>query len=320
MNNIVKPETVRNVSLLWKQKRPQIEIIGGVVGTGIAMFLSNKSSTKLPKVLKEMNEDLEAANKKYAGDRLKKEKAKIRQKAFVTFAKLYGPSTAFYLLSIAGILDGMNVQNNKLIGMSTGLAIFTKEFDDYRKMTAEKIGEEAESDLYNRMKTETVETTIINPKNGEEKKAKNSIKKFNDVGFNHGLFSFKFGKGYSTFYNNNDNPDYAINFLKERENHINEVIIQKEGSITTRDILHRIGITDEMILNQPGKPNNNKAFLQMVNNSGYIYDPEHPFSFGITDDVIQALRRGEDVYLTMNISPDIVTGVYQKIYGGNNND
>lgn len=320
MNNIVKPETVRNVSLLWKQKRPQIEIIGGVVGTGIAMFLSNKSSTKLPKVLKEMNEDLEAANKKYAGDRLKKEKAKIRQKAFVTFTKLYGPSAAVYLLSIVGILDGMNVQNNKLIGMSAALAVSAKELTDYRKITAEKIGEEAESDLYNRMKTETVETTIINPKNGEEKKTKNNIKKFSDVGFNHGLFSFKFGKGYSTFYNNNDNPDYAINFLKERENHINEVIIQKEGSITTRDILHRIGITDEMILNQPGKPNNNKAFLQMVNNSGYIYDPEHPFSFGITDDVIQALRRGEDVYLTMNISPDIVTGVYQKIYGGNNND
>ena len=320
MNNIVKPETVRNVSLLLKQKRPQIEIIGGVVGTGIAMFLSNKSSTKLPKILKEMKEDLEAANKKYAGDRLKKEKAKIRQKAFVTFAKLYGPSTAFYLLSIAGILDGMNVQNNKLIGMSTGLAILTKEFDEYRKMNSEKIGVEAESNLYNRMKTETIETTSINPKNGEEKKTKTNVKKFNDVGFNHGLFSFKFGKGYSTFYNNNDNPDYAINFLKERENHINEVIVQKEGSITTRDILHRIGITDEMILNQPGKPNNNKPFLAMLNNSGYIYDPDKPFSFGITDDVVQALRRGEDVYLTMNIDPDIVTGIYQKIYGGNDND
>lgn len=318
MNNIVKPETVRNVSLLFKQKRPQIEIIGGVVGTGLAMFLSNKSSTKLPKVLKEIKADLEEANKKYTGDRLKKEKAKIRQKAIVTFVKLYGPSTGVYLLSIFGILDGMNAQNNKLIGMSAALALSAKELTEYRKMNAEKIGEEAESDMYNRIKTETLETTIINPKNGEEKKTKTSIKKFNDVGFNHGLFSFKFGKGYSTFYKNNDNPDYAINFLKEREAHINEVIVQKEGSITTRDILHRIGITDEMILNQPGKPNNNKAFLQMVNNSGYIYDPEHPFTFGITDEVIQALRRGEDVYLTMNIEPDIVTGVYQKIYGGKN--
>ena len=318
MNSIVKPETVRSVSLLLKQKRPQIEIIGGVVGTGIAMFLSNKSSTKLPKVLKEMEEELEAVKKKYTGDRLKKEKAKIRQKAFVTFAKLYGPSTAFYLLSVVGILDGMNVQNNKLIGMSAALAISTKELTEYRRMNAEKIGEEAESDLYNRMKTETIETTSINPKNGEEKKTKTNVKKFNDVGFNHGLFSFKFGKGYSTFYNNNDNPDYAINFLKERENHINEVIVQKEGSITTRDILHRIGITDEMILKQPGKPNNNAPFLAMLNNSGYIYNPEKPFSFGITDDVVQALRRGEDVYLTMNIEPDIVTGIYQKIYGGSN--
>lgn len=315
MNNVVKPETVRNVTLLLKQKRPQIEIIGGVVGTGLAMFLSNKSSTKLPKVLKEMNNELEEVNKKYKDDKLKKEKAKIRRKFLVKLSKLYGPSAAVYILSVVGILDGMNVQNNKLIGMSASLAVLTKEFTDYRKMNSEKIGEEAESDLYNRMKTETVETTIINPKNGEEKKAKTSIKKFEDVGFNHGLFSFKFGKGYSTFYNNNDNPDYAINFLKERENHINEVIVQKEGSITTRDILHRIGITDEMILNQPGKPNNNKAFLQMLNNSGYIYDPDHPFSFGMTDEVIQALRRGEDVYLTMNIEPDIVTGVYQKIYG-----
>lgn len=318
MNNIVKPETFRNVSLLLKQKRPQIEIVGGVVGTGLAMYLSNKSSTKLPKILKEMNEDLEAVNKKYAGDRLKKEKAKIRQKFLVKVLKLYGPSAAIYFLAVAGILDGMNTQNNKLIGLSTALAISTKELAEYRKANVEKIGEESESDMYNRLKTETVETTIINPKNGEEKKTKTNIKKYNDVGFSHGLFSFKFGKGYSTFYNNNDNPNYAINFLKEREAHINDVIVQKEGSITTRDILHRIGITDEMILNQPGKPNNNKAFLQMVNNSGYIYDPEHPFSFGITDEVIQALRRGEDVYLTMNIDPDIVTGVYQKINGGNN--
>lgn len=316
MNEIVNADTMRNISLMLKQKRPQIEIVGGVVGTGVAMYLSNKSSTKLPKILKEIKSELEEVNKKYSGDRLKKEKAKIRQKACAKFFKLYGPAGIMYILSVIGILDGMNVQNNRLIGISTASVILTKEFADYRKMNAEKIGEEAENDMYNRLKTETVETTIVNPKNGEEKKTKTNIKKFEDVGFNHGLFSFKFGKGYSTFYNNNDNPDYAINFLKERESHINEVIIAKEGSITTRDILHRIGITDEKILKQPGKPNNNKAFLQMINNSGYIYDPDHPFSFGITDEVVQALRRGEDVYLTMNIVPDIVTGIYQKYYGG----
>ena len=321
MNNMIKPETVKNLKLVWRQKRPQIEIIGGVVGTGIAMFLSNKSSTKLPKVIKETNNSLaEIKHCDCSEKELKAKRSVIRRRMIKALIKLYGPSAAIYLISVVGILDGMNLQNNKLLGMSAALAFSAKELSDYRKLTAEKIGEEAENDLYNRMKTETVETTIINPKNGEEKKTKTNIKKFNDAGFNHGLFSFKFGKGYSTFYNNNDNPDYAINFLKERENHINDVIIAKEGSITTRDILHRIGITDEKILKQPGKPNNNKPFLAFLNNSGYIYDPEHPFSFGLTDEVIQALRRGEDVYLTLTIEPDIVTGIYQKIYGGRDNE
>ena len=309
MNEIIKPETMRKLNLFWKQKRPKIEIIGGVVGTGLAMFLSNKSSTKLPNLLKETDKKLAEAKKKYSGDELKKESAKIRRNFVGELIKLYGPSAGVYIASVLGILDGMDQQDKKLIGISAALAISTKELVEYRKITAEKIGVEAENDLYNRMKTETVETLVVNPKNGEEKKTKTNVKKFNDVGFNHGLFSFKFGKGYSTFYNNNDNPDYAINFLKERENHINDVIIPKEGSITTRDILHRIGITDEKILKQPGKPNNNKPFLEFLNNSGYIYDPKHPFSFGITDDIIQALRRGEDVYLTMSIEPDIVTGI-----------
>lgn len=318
MNIIIKPETVKNLHIFWKQKRPQIEIIGGVVGTGLAMFLSNKSSTKLPELMKETKKELIEANKKYTGTELKKERARIRRKTLGYLIKLYGLSAGVYVASVLGIIHGMNLQNDKLIGLSAALAISVKELTDYRKLTSDKIGVEAENDLYNRMKTETIETTSINPKNGEEKKTKATVKKFSDSGFNRGLFSFKFGKGYSTFYNNNDNPDYAINFLKERENHINEVILQKDWSITTREILHRIGITDELILKQPGKPNNMKPFLQMLNNSGYIYDPEHPFSFGLTEDVIQALRRGEDVYLTMNIEPDIVTGVYQKISGGKN--
>lgn len=320
MNEIVKvkPEAVKTLKLMWKQKRPQIEIIGGLVGTGLAMFLSNKSSTKLPELVKETKHKLLDAEYKYSGDELKKEKSKIRRKFVGEVVKLYGASAVVYAASAFSIIDGMNVQNGRLVGLSAALAISAKEFTEYRKITADKIGAEAESDLYNRMKTETVETLVVNPKNGEEKKTKTNVKKFEDVGFNHGLYTFKFGKGYSDFYNNNDNPDYAINFLKERENHINEVVVQKDGSITTREILHRIGITDERILKQPGKPNNNKPFLKYLNESGYIRDPEHPFSFGLTDDVIQALRRGEDVYLTMNIEPDIVTGIYQKFNGGSN--
>lgn len=311
MVSVTKAENIRKLSLIWKQKRPQIEIIGGVIGTGVSMYLSNKSSTKLPKLMEETKNDMLQA-------KTKKEKNKIRRRMVKALIKLYGLAGTIYLVSVVGIFDGMNVQNGRLVGLSTALAFSAKELSDYRQLTAEKIGAEAENDLYNRMKTETIETTIVNPKNGEEKKTKSNVKKFNDVGFNHGLFSFKFGKGYSTFYNNNDNPDYAINFLKERENHINEVIIAKEGSITTRDILHRIGVTDELIMKQPGNPKNNKSFLVYLNNSGYIYDPEHPFSFGLTDDIIQALRRGEDVYLNLNIEPDIVTGIYQKIYGGLN--
>ena len=319
MKEIVKPETVRSLRLFWKQKRPQIQIIGGLAGTGVAMFLSNKSSTKLPKLVKETKKALKEAEKNYVGEALKKERAKIRRRFFGELIKLYGPSMGIYIGSVLCVVNGMNLQNDRLIGLSAALALSTKEFADYRKINAEKIGAEAENDLYNRMKTETVETMVVNPKTGDEKKTKTSIKKFEDAGFNHGVYSFKFGKGYSNFYNNNDNPDYAINFLKERENHINDVIVYNDGSITTREILHRIGITDEKILKQPGKPNNNKPFLKFLNESGYIYDPVHPFSFGLTEDVIQALRRGEDVYLTMNIEPDIVTGIYKK-YKGDLND
>ena len=318
MNEIIKPETVRNLKLIWKQNRPQIEIIGGVVGTGVAMFLSNKSSTELPLLIEKTNKDLEQAKKKLSGKEFKKERSRIRRKFVLSFIKLYGLSAGVYAGSVFSILNGMDVQNNKLIGVTTALAISAKELTEYRKATADKIGVEAESDLYNRVKIDTVETTIVNPKNGEEKKTKTNVKRFEDVGFNKGLYSFKFGKGYSIFYSDNDNPDYAVNYLKGREEHINDVIVPKDGYITTLDILHRIGITDEKILKQPGKPNNNKAILQFLNNSGYIYDPEHPFSFGLTDEIIQALRRGEDVYLTMNIEPDIFTGIYQKLNGGSN--
>lgn len=315
MNNLIKPEIIGKMKLFWKQNRAKIEIISGVVGTGVSMYLSNKSSMKLHKLIEETDKSIEEVKANYPeGDR-KKEMAKIKRKMLLGLIKLYGLSAGIYVASILGILDGMDQQDKKLIGMSAALAISVKEMTDYRKLTAEKIGEEAEKDLYNRMRSEEIEVTIVNPKDGKETKTVSEVKKFGDAGFNHGLYSFKFGKGYSTFYNNNDNPDYAINFLKERENHINEVIAAKEGSITTRDILHRIGITDEKILKQPGKPNNNKPFLNFLNNSGYIYDPQNPFSFGITDEVINALRNGEDVYLTMNIEPDIISGVYQKLRG-----
>ena len=319
MNNIIKPDTVRTLKMFWKQNRPKIEILGGVAGTGLSMYLSNRSSMHLPKLVEETKNQMKQAERNLSGKELKAEKAKLRKKMVLGLVKLYGPSAGIYIASILGIIDGMNQQDKRLIGMSAALALSAKEMADYRKMTAEKIGVEAENDLYNRMKTETVETTVVNPKNGEEKKTKTTVKKFEDVGFNHGLYSFKFGKGYSTFYNENENPDYVVNFLIEREQHINDVIIPKDGSITTRDILHRIGITDDKILKQPGKPNNNKPLLQFLNNSGYIYDPEHPFSFGLTDEVVKALRNGEDVYLTMNIEPDIVTGIYQKIKKGENN-
>ena len=156
-------DILANTKFKLASESPTIAIGAGIIGLGVSIVLSSRATLKAQKVVEEHKAGLVEAHENYVlikDDVDKEGKPKFTEKDYQRtqfnvvvktsgkLLKLYGPTIVLAGLSIASIVYGRNVFQNRLTSLSAAYQVVSSTLESYRKRVAEEVGEEKEDELY----------------------------------------------------------------------------------------------------------------------------------------------------------------------------
>lgn len=141
--------------LVAKKNSPHIFFAGGVVGVVGAAVLACKATLKLEATIDEVKQDLvevkekhDDPNASYPEKQYTKDLGRAYGVSVYKFGRLYGPSVAVGVVSIAA-LTGSHIQMTKRnTALTATVAAISKAYEEYRVRVREELGEERELELY----------------------------------------------------------------------------------------------------------------------------------------------------------------------------
>jgi len=183
-STIVKARPFANTRNLAMKNSPEILIGIGVAGILTSTFLACRATLKAPAALdtakakfasiaeaKDLAE--QGACEYTAKDRKDDIIAASAQTAW-EFTKIYAIPAAIMVTSLVCIFKGHGITAKRNAGLSAAVTALSTGYSAYRDRVKEKLGEEAESDLYYGRKTETIDVETVG-KDGKVKIKKEKV-------------------------------------------------------------------------------------------------------------------------------------------------
>ncbi len=269
--------TISKAGFRLRKHSPEILVVTGIVGTVTSAVLACRATTKLSGILEKTKEDLETIHncagredlaEPYSEEDAKKDTALVYIHTGKNLAKLYAPSVALGVVSIAGILASNKILRKRNACAAAAFAGLAKEFKEYRGRVAERFGENVERELKYDLKARKVEETIID-ENGKEKKVKKTV----EVSGVDGYSSYaRFFDSASKYWE--EDPEYNLMYLRTEESYANDRL-KARGYLFLNEVYDRLGIP-------PTKEG------QVV---GWIYDEKNPIGDNFVDFGIYNVNR-----------------------------
>lgn len=156
---------------------PKILMAVGI-GAGIgATVMACKATLKLESTMDAINSDIQAVKDAIPEDAAAdKEHNKALAATYISggmkLAKLYGPSIAMGATSIACVLAGNKIMNDRYIGAVAAVNSAEQMLSNYRSRVIAEFSEEKDAEFRNGVVTEVIEEPILD-KNGNPKTDKN---------------------------------------------------------------------------------------------------------------------------------------------------
>lgn len=228
--------TVARQILVTKKHSPTILFVGGVVGVGATVVTACRATLKLEEVLDDAQADrdraksvLELKRDDYTESDYKKDMTVLYVRHAVKVTKLYAPSVALGVLSIAALTGAHKIQRTRIAGLTAAYTALDKGFRDYRGRVVAEYGEEKDRELRHGVGEKTV---VVEDKNGPKKK---TVKTFGDGG----------GSPYAKFFDNqniNWNPQSEYNhlFLSAQQKYANDRL-RANGHLFLNEIYESLG-------------------------------------------------------------------------------
>lgn len=242
----VPPSVTRKAGLLMLQAKaqsPHILFGVGIVGFGATVVLSSRATLKVSDILDETQKNLsdiksiednaELSKKhKYTPDDATRDRIVVYTQAFVDISKLYAPSFACGVLTIAAFSKAHAIQNARIGALAAAYTGLDRAFRLYREQVREIIGEEAERDIRYDARVESVE--ILHPDGGKSEFAER--KKIGE-----GAYSM-----YARFFDETcdpwqKNPEYNWVFLRAQQQYANDML-KSRGYLFLNDVYKALGI------------------------------------------------------------------------------
>lgn len=301
-------------TVLWtKRNSPELLTAGGIIMSAVAIVLACKATTKLDEKVKPHNEKIDAiknAIKKeeeeqkglYPVEQGKQDLTKEYVKTAWEITKLYAPSAITFTLSVASILSSHKIMKGRNVALAAAYSTMQDAFNKYRQRVADKIGEEAEKDVYNNVQKATEK--VIND-DGDGSSSEEETTKANKED-NPWVYLFDQANP-----NWNKNGGLNLDFLLMTERYMNQKL-KVQGYLFMSDVYDALCIPENQLTDKQ---------LQGSRVVGWIYDPDDKtrdnyVSFGLTDehgilnhDAMDLKRHWEsNIWLEFNPDGDILTG------------
>lgn len=307
INNLVNSatRTLNRAGLKLKKHSPEIMVTAGVVGVVTSAVMACKATTKAGSIIEEKNSEMAKIHKvsetvdasEYSEQDLKKDTAIVYVQTGVKFAKLYGPSIALGVVSIASILAGHNILRKRNFALAAAYTAVDTSFKEYRSRVVDRFGKELDRELRYNIKAQEVEETVVDEKTGKEKKVKKTVEVADPNTYSDYARFFEDGcNGWSK------NPEFNLMFLKNQQSYAND-LLKTRGHLFLNEVYDLLGIPR----------------TQAGNVVGWIYDEEHPngdnfVDFGIYDinkaknrDFVNGYER--TILLDFNVDGDILSSM-----------
>ena len=306
-NNLVNSatRTLNRAGLKLKKHSPEIMVTAGVVGVVTSAVMACKATTKAGSIIEEKNSEMAKIHKiaetvdasEYSEQDLKKDTAIVYVQTGIKFAKLYGPSVALGVVSIASILAGHNILRKRNFALAAAYTAVDTSFKEYRSRVVDRFGKELDRELRYNIKAQEVEETVVDEKTGKEKKVKKTVEVADPNTYSDYARFFEDGcNGWSK------NPEFNLMFLKNQQSYAND-LLKTRGHLFLNEVYDLLGIPR----------------TQAGNVVGWIYDEEHPngdnfVDFGIYDinkaknrDFVNGYER--TILLDFNVDGDILSSM-----------
>lgn len=175
--------TLNRTGLKIKKHSPEILLATGTVGVVASTVMACKATLKVEEIVDEAKEKIDTIHKvssdpamaeKYSEEDGKKDLAIVYTQTAVKFVKLYGPSVAIGVASLACMIGSNRILNKRNAALAAAYAAVDKSFKEYRGRVIERFGKQMDRELRYNIKAQEIEETTVNA-NGKETITKKTV-------------------------------------------------------------------------------------------------------------------------------------------------
>ena len=175
--------TLNRTGLKIKKHSPEILLATGTVGVVASTVMACKATLKVEEIVDEAKDKLDtihqvsadpAMAEKYSEEDGKKDLAIVYTQTAVKFVKLYGPSVAVGVTSLACMIGSNRILNKRNAALAAAYAAVDKSFKEYRGRVIERFGKQMDRELRYNIKAQEIEETTVDA-NGKETITKKTV-------------------------------------------------------------------------------------------------------------------------------------------------
>lgn len=239
--------SLNKVGFKLKKHSPEILVVTGVVGIVVSTVIACKATTKVNDIVDETKETIEKIHdsvgkglhtsdgEEYTQEVANKDLAIVYTQTAWKFVKLYGPSVALGVVSIACMVGSNRILKKRNIALATALTTVETSFKDYRKRLIDKFGKDLDRELRFGIKAKEVEEHVVD-ENGNETTVTKTVDVV-DPNTAHSLYSVVFCEGNAGW---TKNAELNKVFLIQQQNYANDKLRLK-GYLTLNDVYEMVG-------------------------------------------------------------------------------
>lgn len=239
--------SVHKVGFKLKKHSPEILAVVGIVGIVTSTVMACKATTKVSDIVDETKETIDTIHdavenhrhtsdgEEYTQEVANKDLALVYVQTGWKFVKLYGPSVAIGVASIACMVGSNHILRKRYIASAAAFNALATDFNGYRSRLIDKFGDELDKELRFGIKAKEIEETVVD-EDGNETTVTKTVNVV-DPNLAHSIYSIPWYEG-NTGYTKNAELNKV--FLIQQQNHANDKL-RLNGILTLNEVYDMLG-------------------------------------------------------------------------------
>ena len=239
--------SLHKVGFKIKKHSPEILVVAGVIGIVTSTVMACKATTKVSEIVDDTkltidaihdaleNEKQTAEGEVYNQEDANKDMAIVYTQTAWKFAKLYGPSVAVGVASIACMIGSNRILRKRNVALAAAFATVDKSFKEYRGRLIERFGEDLDRELRFNIKAKEIEETVVD-EDGNETVVTKTVEVADPTAYS--MYSVVFCEGSTGW---TKNPELNKLFLIQQQNHANDKL-RMNHIVTLNEVYEMLGV------------------------------------------------------------------------------